>query len=95
MTKVKNNCQDNFLQQIKRERIGVVIYLVNGFQLKGMVKGYDNFTVFLENEGKIQMVYKHAITTISPTKPVKISFQTWQENPDKKNLSDNNDEEGE
>ncbi|MEQ8222649.1 MAG: RNA chaperone Hfq, partial [Candidatus Eremiobacterota bacterium] len=91
----KNNCQDNFLQQIKRERIGVVIYLVNGFQLKGMVKGYDNFTVFLENEGKIQMVYKHAITTISPTKPVKIAFQTWQENPDKKNLSDDNDEEGE
>ena len=51
-----------------------MVYLVNGFQLKGLIKGFDNFTVFLENEGKIQMVYKHAITTISPVKNIPLNF---------------------
>ncbi|HPZ10312.1 MAG TPA: RNA chaperone Hfq [Candidatus Eremiobacteraeota bacterium] len=96
MAKIKNNCQDNFLQQVRREKVGVIIYLVNGFQLKGIVRGYDNFTLFLENEGKIQMVYKHAITTISPMKPIKIAFspvQDIQEMSDKKIVSENEDNE--
>lgn len=48
--------------------MAVTIYLVNGFQLRGMVKGFDNFTVILEQDGKQQLVYKHAISTISPMK---------------------------
>lgn len=64
----QTNLQDSFLNLVRKENIGVTIYLVNGFQLRGMVKGFDNFTVILEQEGKQQLVYKHAISTISPLK---------------------------
>ncbi len=75
MSKNTINLQDVFLNQVRKERIGVTIYLVNGFQLKGMVKGFDNFTVILEDVTKIQqLVYKHAISTISPVKPVSSLF---------------------
>lgn len=74
MTKTQINLQDAFLNQVRKENIPVTIFLVNGFQLKGMVKGFDNFTVILDSEGKQLMVYKHAISTISPLKPVNTSF---------------------
>lgn len=66
------NLQDNFLNHVRKENLAVVIYLVNGFQLRGLVKGFDNFTVIMENEGKQQMVYKHAISTISPVNTMQI-----------------------
>ena len=50
------NLQDSFLNQIRKENIPVIIYLANGFQLRGAVKGFDNFTVILENDGKQQLV---------------------------------------
>ena len=69
------NLQDGFLAQVKKEKAGVIIYLVNGFQLKGTVKGFDNFTIFLENpEGKLQMVYKHAVTTVQCLKTIGFAF---------------------
>jgi host factor-I protein len=73
---VKNtiNLQDIFLNQVRKEHIAVTIYLTNGFQLKGMVKGFDNFTVVLDSDGKQQLVYKHAISTISPMKVVNFIF---------------------
>ena len=74
MTKNQINLQDSFLNQVRKENIPVTIYLVNGFQLKGQVKGFDNFTVILELEGKQQMVYKHAISTIAPLRAVNIAF---------------------
>jgi host factor-I protein len=74
MTKTQINLQDAFLNQVRKENIPVTIFLVNGFQLKGMVKGFDNFTVILESDGKQMMVYKHAISTISPMRPVNTSF---------------------
>lgn len=61
--------QDNFLNQARKENITVTIHLINGFQLKGFVKGFDNFTVVLESMGRQQLIYKHAISTISPGKP--------------------------
>lgn len=64
------NLQDSFLNQVRKENVAVVIYLVNGFQLRGFVKGFDNFTVIIENDGKQQLVYKHAISTITPFKPI-------------------------
>lgn len=64
------NLQDAFLNQVRKESIAVTIYLVNGFQLRGLVKGFDNFTIILESDGKQEMVYKHAISTIIPTKPL-------------------------
>lgn len=68
------NLQDSYLGQLKKENQLAVVYLVNGFQLKGYIKGFDNFTVFLENEGKVQMVYKHAITTINSVKSISFNF---------------------
>ena len=64
------NLQDTFLNQVRKENIGVTIHLVNGFQIKGNVKGFDNFTVVLDVMGNQQMVYKHAISTITPAKAV-------------------------
>ena len=68
------NLQDSFLNQIRKENIPVIIYLANGFQLRGSVRGFDSFTVILENDGKQQMVYKHAISTITPIRPIASLF---------------------
>lgn len=70
MTTKVINLQDSFLNQVRKENMPVVIYLVNGFQLRGSVKGFDNFTVIIENDGKQQLVYKHAISTITPFRPL-------------------------
>lgn len=74
MNKPNINLQDVFLNQVRKEHIAVTIYLTNGFQLKGLVKGFDNFTVIIESDGRQQLVYKHAISTISPMKLVNIIF---------------------
>ncbi|HOS30043.1 MAG TPA: RNA chaperone Hfq [Treponemataceae bacterium] len=66
--------QDVFLNQVRKEHIGVTIYLTNGFQLKGLVKGFDNFTVVLDTDGKQQLVYKHAISTVTPYKAMNLIF---------------------
>lgn len=72
MSKNQLNLQDAFLNQLRKERIPVTMYLVNGFQIKGTVKGFDNFTVIIELEGRQQMVYKHAISTIAPVRQMNI-----------------------
>jgi host factor-I protein len=74
MNKNQINLQDAFLNQVRKENISVTIFLVNGFQLKGLVKGFDNFTVILDADSKQSMVYKHAISTIIPAK--NINFNT-------------------
>ncbi|MDR2006331.1 MAG: RNA chaperone Hfq [Acidaminococcales bacterium] len=66
------NLQDSFLNQVRKENVAVIVYLVNGFQLKGLVRGFDNFTVILENDGKQQLIYKHAISTITPLQAMQI-----------------------
>jgi len=72
MSKNQFNLQDAFLNQVRKDKILVTIYLVNGFQIKGSVKGFDNFTVIVELEGRQQLVYKHAISTVAPIKPINI-----------------------
>ncbi len=64
--------QDAFLAECKRVGTSVTVYLMNGFQLRGVVKGFDPFTVLLEYEQKTHLVYKHAISTISPGTPVAV-----------------------
>ncbi len=64
------NLQDIFLNQVRKDHIPISIFLINGFQLKGIVKGFDNYTLVLETDGKQQLVYKHAISTLIPQKPV-------------------------
>jgi host factor-I protein len=73
MSKTQINLQDAFLNQLRKENIQATIFLVNGFQLKGTIRGFDNFTVILDSEGKQLMLYKHAISTISPSRPVNTS----------------------
>jgi host factor-I protein len=64
------NLQDAYLNAIRRQGTPVTVYLVNGFQLKGTVRGFDSFTVMLEVDGHLDMVYKHAVSTVSPLRPV-------------------------
>ena len=66
------NLQDVFLNQARREKITVTIYLTNGFQFNGVVRGFDSFTVILDCEGRQNLVYKHAISTIIPSKTISI-----------------------
>ena len=70
MNKTTNNLQDVFLNQARKNKVSVIIHLINGFQLNGHVKGFDNFTIILDSLGKQIMVYKHAVSTITPSKPV-------------------------
>jgi host factor-I protein len=68
------NIQDQFLNQLRKDSSFVTLYLLNGFQLRGLIKGFDNFTVLLESEGKQQLIYKHAISTFVPQKNVQLEL---------------------
>jgi len=64
------NLQDVFLNKARKDGIGITIFLVNGYQIKGQVKGFDNYTIILESDEKQQLIYKHAISTIIPMKQI-------------------------
>ncbi|AOZ91136.1 RNA chaperone Hfq [Paenibacillus crassostreae] len=66
------NIQDTFLNQLRKENISVTIFLVNGFQIRGTIKAFDNFTVVVDSEGRQQMLFKHAISTITPQRNVSL-----------------------
>ncbi|WP_100404402.1 RNA chaperone Hfq [Bacillus solitudinis] len=70
------NIQDQFLNQLRKDNISVTVFLLNGFQLRGHVKAFDNFTIILETEGKQQLVYKHAISTFAPQRNVQLKSET-------------------
>lgn len=70
MSKTANNLQDIFLNGARKNKTPVTIFLTNGFQIRGSVKGFDSFTVILDCDGKQMMIYKHALSTITPAKPV-------------------------
>ena len=65
------NLQDAVLNEVRREKIPVTLFLMNGFQLRGIITGFDSFVVVLVTDGKQQMIYKHAISTLAPIKPLK------------------------
>ncbi|WP_281998506.1 RNA chaperone Hfq [Priestia flexa] len=69
------NIQDQFLNQLRKENIYVTVFLLNGFQLRGLIKGFDNFTVILDSEGKQQLIYKHAISTFVPNKNISVELE--------------------
>ena len=64
--------QDLFLNEVRKERQLVTVFLMNGFQMKGVITGFDSFVVTLVSEGRQQMIYKHAISTVVPNRPVKL-----------------------
>ena len=68
-----NNLQDIFLTQVRRERRSVTMFLMNGFQLRGVITGFDSFVVILDSEGKQQFIYKHAISTIAPIRAISLT----------------------
>ncbi|MGE5571883.1 MAG: RNA chaperone Hfq [Bacillota bacterium] len=70
MSKPSPNLQDMFLNAVRRQEIPVTIYLVNGYQMKGLVKGFDSFTVILSDGARQDLIYKHAISTITPARAI-------------------------
>ena len=70
------NLQDAILKEVRRDRVPVTLFLMNGFQLRGIITGYDSFVVVLVTEGRQQMIYKHAISTLAPMKPLKAAAVT-------------------
>ena len=69
------NLQDIFLLQAKRDKLPVTMFLMNGFQMRGVITGFDTFVVILDSEGRQQVIYKHAISTIAPVRPVDLSAE--------------------
>ena len=72
----KANLQDIFLLQAKRDKLPVTMFLMHGFQMRGVITGFDTFVVILDSEGRQQVIYKHAISTIAPVRPVDLSGET-------------------
>ena len=70
------NLQDAILKECRRDKAPVTLFLMNGFQLRGIITGYDSFVVVLVSDGKQQMIYKHAISTLAPMKPLKAAAPT-------------------
>ena len=71
MSKVEN-LQDFILNQARKDKIPVTIFLTNGFQFKGFVKGFDSYVIILDSDGKQELVYKHAISTIIPARQISV-----------------------
>jgi host factor-I protein len=70
----KNNLQDTFLNSVRVTKTLLTVFLVNGVKLQGVVTWFDNFCILLVRDGQMQMVYKHAISTIVPSEPVSLSI---------------------
>ena len=73
------NYQDSILNQVRKEAAVVTVFLTNGYQIKGIVKGFDNYVILINTDGKMQMVYKHAISTITPVMPLHLQDLRAQE----------------
>ena len=69
------NLQDTFLTRARRNRLGVTLFLMNGYQLRGVITGFDSFVILLNTDGKQQMVYKHAVSTIVPEHPLSLEAE--------------------
>ena len=68
----KINLQDLFLLRARQDRVPVTLFLMNGFQMRGTITGYDPLVVVLDSDGRQQVIYKHAISTIAPIRPVEL-----------------------
>ena len=68
----KANLQDLFLLQARRDRLPVTMFLMNGFQLRVVITGFDSFSLVLDSDGRQQFIYKHAVSTIVPLRPISL-----------------------
>ena len=71
-----HNLQDIFLNQVRKEHISVTIFLVNGVKLQGIITWFDNYSILLKRDGHVQLIYKHAVSTIMPASPVSLQHLT-------------------
>lgn len=79
MQKTTTSYQDTILSKTRKAGVYVTVFLMNGFQMHGVITGYDNFVIVLNSEGKQQMIYKHAISTIAPTRPVDLGDEEYDD----------------
>jgi len=86
------NLQDTFLNQIRKENMLSTVFLINGYQIKGVVRSFDSFTLLLEVDGKQQLVYKHAVSTIIPMRNINLRQEEPME--DKESAGSGETEEG-
>ena len=70
--------QDMVLNQLRRENMSVTLYLTNGFQIRGLVRAFDNYVILVESEGKQQMIYKHAVSTVIPLRPLEGLLEAYR-----------------
>ena len=77
---MKNNIQDFLLNYVRKEKLEITIYLSNGVPLKGKVISFDNFTIVIDQDKKQTLVYKHAITTVTPEKPIRLNMMENEQN---------------
>lgn len=82
------NLQDTFLNQARKENMLTTVFLINGYQIKGVVRSFDNFTLLLEVEGKQQLVYKHAVSTIIPMRNISIRTMNGDSEEEEKSEGD-------
>ena len=71
----QTNLQDAILKEVQKDRVPITLFLMNGFQLRGIITGFDSFVVVLVTDGKQQMIYKHAISTLAPIRSLKAVAQ--------------------
>jgi host factor-I protein len=72
LQKKKNDLQENFLNQLRKSKAPLTLFLVNGIKLQGVITDFDNFSVLLQRENHHQLVYKHAISTVMPSDPIQL-----------------------
>ena len=68
----KANLQDIFLTKVRKQAVSVTVFLMNGFQLRGVITGFDSFCLVLDSDGRQQFIYKHAVSTIVPLRPISL-----------------------
>lgn len=73
------NIQDLLLNQARKDNVPVTVFLTSGFQMKGVIKGFDNYVIMLDSDGKQQMIYKHAVSTVAPFKTIKLNITGEEE----------------
>ena len=79
MASSQSNLQDNFLNTVRKTKNPVTLFLVNGVKLQGVITWFDNFSVLLRREGTVQLVYKHAISTVMPSMPLDLMGEETEE----------------
>ena len=79
MVSSQSNLQDTFLNSVRKSKNPVTLFLVNGVKLQGVITWFDNFSVLLRREGTVQLVYKHAISTIMPSLPLDLMGEDTEE----------------